>query len=226
MSLKNEIPILTIDGPSGVGKGTIAKIIAQKTKWNLLDSGAIYRIFAFLIDSNNINIKDLPALEKIAKNINIKFVAKKNSDLVDIYLDNNDISSAIRNEKIGILASKIAVIPEIRKYLLIIQKNFIKEPGLVADGRDMGTTVFPNAKFKIFLTATETIRANRRLKQLQKQNIKSIISDVLKGIKERDERDYSRKHSPLKQAQDALIVDTTDLTINEVVAKVMKIIEF
>lgn len=212
--------ILTIDGPSGVGKGTVARILAQKYGWHLLDSGAIYRAFALALEARNVNIKDEKTLENIAKNLDLVFKTYANSELVSVYLDGKDISQALRTEKTGKIASKIAAIAVVRRVLLKRQRDFAKAPGLVADGRDMGTKVFANATFKVFLTASTTERANRRLKQLQQQGSKGIISQILAEVVDRDERDSTRKHSPLKPAKDALIIDTTAKSIDEVVAQV------
>ncbi|NYT52161.1 MAG: (d)CMP kinase [Candidatus Vesicomyosocius endoextente] len=222
---QNIIPILTIDGPSGVGKGTIARIMAQKKKWHLLDSGAIYRAFALIIDTREINIADEKALRKIAETLDVKFKTKSGNKLVSIYLDGKDVSKILRTEKIGKIASKIASIEVVRSMLLKRQKDFFKTPGLVADGRDMGTTVFPDAPFKVYLTASVDERVNRRLKQLQAQGSEGIILNILSDVVNRDKRDYTRKYSPLKPAKDALIIDSTKLSINEVIIQVIALVE-
>lgn len=214
------IPILTIDGPSGVGKGTVARIMAQKYGWHLLDSGAIYRAFALAVEARNIDIKNQSALENIAKNLDLVFKTQADSQLVSVYLDAKDVSKTLRTEKTADMASKIAAIGVVRTALLKRQQGFAQAPGLVADGRDMGTKVFANADFKVFLTASATERANRRLKQLQSQGTVGIISQILAEVVDRDERDSTRKHSPLKPAKDAIIIDTTTKSINEVVAQV------
>lgn len=214
------IPILTIDGPSGVGKGTVARIMAQKYGWHLLDSGAIYRAFALAVEARNIDIKNQSALENIAKNLDLVFKTQADSQLVSVYLDAKDVSKTLRTEKTADMASKIAAIGAVRTALLKRQQGFAQAPGLVADGRDMGTKVFANADFKVFLTASATERANRRLKQLQSQGTVGIISQILAEVVDRDERDSTRKHSPLKPAKDAIIIDTTTKSINEVVAQV------
>ena len=202
----NLIPVLAIDGPSGVGKGTVARIMAQKLGWHLLDSGAIYRAFALAVDARNIDVTDEPALEEIANNLDLTFKAEADSELVSVYLDGEDVSKVLRTEQTGEMASKIASIGVVRAALLKRQQAFAKAPGLVADGRDMGTVVFADATFKVFLTASAQERANRRLKQLQKQGSEGIISQILADVVARDERDSSRKHSPLKPAKDALIM--------------------
>ena len=219
------IPVLAIDGPSGVGKGTVARIMAQKLGWHLLDSGAIYRAFALAVDSRNIDVTDEPALEEIANNLDLTFKAEADSELVSVYLDGEDVSKVLRTEQTGEMASKIASIGVVRAALLKRQQAFAKAPGLVADGRDMGTVVFADAPFKVFLTASAQERANRRLKQLQNQGSEGIISQILADVVARDERDSSRKHSPLKPAKDALIIDTTELSIDKVITQVSELIK-
>ena len=219
------IPVLTIDGPSGVGKGTVARIIAQQQGWHLLDSGAIYRAFALAVDARGVDVADEAALEEIANNLDLEFKTKADSELVSVYLDGKDVSKVLRTEQTGEMASKIASIGVVRAALLKRQQAFEKTPGLVADGRDMGTVVFAEAPFKVFLTASAQERANRRLKQLQNQGSEGIISKILADVVARDERDSSRKHSPLKPAKDALIIDTTELSLMEVVAQVSELVK-
>lgn len=218
-------PVLTIDGPSGVGKGTVARIIAQQQGWHLLDSGAIYRAFALAVDARGVDVADESALEEIAKNLDLEFKTKADSELVSVYLDGKDVSKILRTERTGEMASKIASIGVVRAALLKRQQAFAKAPGLVADGRDMGTVVFADAPFKVFLTASAQERANRRLKQLQNQGSEGIISQILADVVARDERDSSRKHSPLKPAKDALIIDTTELSIDKVITQVSELIK-
>ena len=219
------IPVLTLDGPSGVGKGTVASIIAQKLDWHLLDSGAIYRAFAIVASNNDIKIDDIDGLLKLANNFDISFKLNSNHEPLNVYLNNVEVSSELRTEKTGALASQFAKIKSLRKTLLVKQRQFKKLPGLVADGRDMGTVVFPDAPFKVFLTAEVEERAKRRLKQLQETGITGNISHTLAEVQKRDERDVNRQHSPLKPAKDALVIDTTNLTINEVITKVMALIK-
>jgi len=217
------IPVLTIDGPSGVGKGTVARIMAQKLGWHLLDSGAIYRAFALAVDARNTDVTDESALEEVANNLDLAFKTEAGSELVSVYLDGQDVSKVLRTEQTGEMASKIASIGVVRAALLKRQQAFAKAPGLVADGRDMGTVVFADAPFKVFLTASAQERANRRLKQLQNQGSEGIISQILAEVVARDERDSSRKHSPLKPAKDALIIDTTELSIDKVITQVSEL---
>mgnify|MGYP006158397691 FL=1 len=219
------IPVLTLDGPSGVGKGTVASIIAQKLDWHLLDSGAIYRAFAIVASNNDIKIDDIDGLLKLANNFDISFKLNSNHEPLNVYLNNVEVSSELRTEKTAALASQFAKIKSLRKTLLVKQRQFKKLPGLVADGRDMGTVVFPDAPFKVFLTAEVEERAKRRLKQLQETGIAGNISHTLAEVQKRDERDVNRQHSPLKPAKDALVIDTTNLTINEVITKVMALIK-
>jgi len=219
------IPVLTLDGPSGVGKGTVASIIAQKLDWHLLDSGAIYRAFAIVASNNDIKIDDIDDLLKLANNFDISFKLNSNHKPLNVYLNNVEVSSELRTEKTAALASQFAKIESLRKTLLVKQRQFKKLPGLVADGRDMGTVVFPDAPFKVFLTAEVEERAKRRLKQLQETGITGNISHTLEEVQKRDERDVNRQHSPLRPAKDALVIDTTNLSINEVISKVMALIK-
>ena len=219
------IPVLTLDGPSGVGKGTVASIIAQKLDWHLLDSGAIYRAFAIVARDNDIKIDDIDDLLKLANNFDISFKLNSNHEPLNVYLNNVEVSSELRTEKTASLASHFAKIESLRKVLLVKQRQFKKLPGLVADGRDMGTVVFPDAPFKVFLTAEVLERAKRRLKQLQESGIAGNISHTLAEVQKRDERDVNRQHSPLRPAKDALVIDTTNLTVNEVISKVMALIK-
>ena len=219
------IPVLTIDGPSGVGKGTVANIMAHELKWNLLDSGAIYRAFALAASKRNIQIDNTDELLKLASNLDLKFESDSSNNKLSIYLDNIEVSAELRTEQTAELASKLAMIGPLRESLLVRQQKFKQTPGLVADGRDMGTVVFEDAPFKVFLTANVEERAQRRLKQLHAKGIAGILSQTLEEVKKRDERDASRKHSPLKPSKDALVIDTSNLSINEVVAKVMALVK-
>ena len=219
------IPVLTIDGPSGVGKGTVANIMAHELKWNLLDSGAIYRAFALAASKRNIQIDNTDELLKLASNFDLRFKSDPSNNKLSVYLDNIEVSAELRTEETAELASKFAMIGPLRESLLLRQQRFKQPPGLVADGRDMGTVVFKNALFKVFLTANAEERAQRRLKQLQDKGIAGILSQTLEEVQKRDERDASRKHSPLKPSKDALVIDTSNLTINEVVTKVMALVK-
>ena len=219
------IPVLTLDGPSGVGKGTVASIIAQKLDWHLLDSGAIYRAFAIAVRNHNIKINDINGLLTLADGLDLRFELVPNQRLLKVYLDDVEVSTELRTEKTAELASKLAMIGLLRKSLLIKQQQFKRPPGLVADGRDMGTVVFPDAPFKVYLTAEVKERAKRRLKQLQETGITGNISHTLVEVQKRDERDANRQYSPLRPAKDALVIDTTNLSINEVIIKVMALVK-
>ena len=219
------IPVLTIDGPSGVGKGTVARLVAQTQGWHLLDSGAIYRAFALAVDAKGVSTTDESGLVEIAKTLELEFRTEPGSELVSVYLDGKEVSDVLRTEQTGEMASKIASIGAVRAALLKRQQDFAQAPGLVADGRDMGTVVFPDAPFKVYLTASAQERANRRLKQLQVAGHEGIISQILAEVEARDQRDSSRKHSPLKPAEDALVIDTTNLSINEVITQVMNLVK-
>ena len=219
------IPVLTIDGPSGVGKGTVANIVAAKLKWHILDSGAIYRAFALAASKRDIQTDNTEQLLELASNLDLRFAPDSANNALGVYLDSQEVSSELRTEKTAELASKFAMIGALRESLLIRQRNYRKPPGLVADGRDMGTVVFKDAPFKVFLTANVEERAKRRLKQLHLRGITGNILHTLEDVRKRDERDASRKHSPLKPSKDALIIDTSDLTVNEVVTKVMALVK-
>ncbi len=219
------IPVLTIDGPSGVGKGTVANIMAHELNWNLLDSGAIYRAFALAASKRNIQIDNTVELLKLASNLDLRFESDPSNNKLSVYLDNIEVSAELRTEETAELASKFAMIGPLRESLLLRQQKFKQLPGLVADGRDMGTVVFEDAPFKVFLIANVEERAQRRLKQLHDKGITGILSQTLEEVKKRDDRDASRKHSPLKPSKDALVIDTSNLTINEVVAKVMALVK-
>lgn len=219
------IPVLTIDGPSGVGKGTVSNIVANELKWHILDSGAIYRAFALAASKRDLLPENTKELIDLASNLELKFVSSSLNNDLEIYLDNQEVSSELRTEKTAEMASKFAMIGSLRESLLIRQRDFRKPPGLVADGRDMGTVVFEDAPYKVFLTANVEERAKRRLKQLHQKGITGNISHTLEEVRNRDERDSSRKYSPLKPSKEALIIDTSDLTVNEVVTKVMALVK-
>ena len=217
--------VLTIDGPSGAGKGSIAQLVSRKLGWNLLDSGALYRLTALSAQKQGISFEDEEALVKIAEKLNVTFKPSGFGEPVQVILDGEDVTRDLRLESTGNNASKIAPLAGVRAALLQRQRDFAVPPGLVADGRDMGTVVFPNAKYKIFLSASAQARAERRFKQLKDKGEDVKIAPLLREIEERDERDMGRKNSPLKPAEDALLIDSTDFSIDEVMEKVIKFIE-
>ncbi len=218
----SDIPILTIDGPSGSGKGTICARVAQQLGWHLLDSGALYRLVALGAQRHHIPLDDEKALADYAATLDVRFELPKTGGEPLTLLEGEVVGDAIRSETCGNAASKVAALPAVRTALLQRQRDFRQKPGLVADGRDMGTVVFPDAKVKIFLTASVEERAQRRYKQLIDKGIDANLSGLLEEIAERDARDSQRKVAPLKPAQGAVVLDTTSMTIDEVVERVMQ----
>ena len=213
-------PVIAIDGPSGSGKGTIASELASKLDFNYLDSGAIYRTLGIAVQKANVDFMNHAQIVEIYNNSVISFESDKPHNVI---LNGKDVSMLIRSQMGSDFASKLGQIPEIRDILLEGQRAYRREPGLVADGRDMGTTVFPDASLKIFLTASVKERANRRYKQLITKGIDATLPDLLQDLKERDKRDTERAVSPLKPAEDAVTLDSTDLTIDEVVNQILKL---
>lgn len=216
--------VITIDGTSGVGKGSVSGILAKKLKWRLLDSGALYRLTALACLNAGIDLTEdftyelIVEIAKIAHHLKVEF--KADGELVETILAGENVSAQIRTETMGAFASKIASLAEVREALLKRQRDFLQPPGLVCDGRDMGTVVFPDADLKIYLTASAQIRAQRRYKQLQSTNKNATIGSFLAQIEARDKADMERKSSPLKAAFDAKIIDTSQLNIDEVVQKI------
>lgn len=217
------IPILTIDGTSGVGKGTAAAKIAQTMGWNLLDSGAIYRSLAVAALQKNIELNQEVMLSKLAENLELHFEAYNGE--VKVFLNNQEITKDIRSEEAGNAASKIAVFQLVRAALLARQRVFAQPKGLVADGRDMGTVVFPEAWLKVFLTASIEERAKRRYKQLKKKGIDAKLPDLITALNERDARDRQRAVAPLQPASDAVIINTSTLSVDEVINQIMRLIK-
>ena len=210
------VPVLTIDGPSGSGKGTVALTVSRKLGWHYLDSGALYRVVGLLAQRESVSLDDETALAGLAGVLDLRFDAGR------AVLGDEDVDDEIRSEAGGDRASRVARWPAVRQALLEWQRNCAKTPGLVADGRDMGTVVFPDSKCKVFLTASAEARAQRRFNQLRQKGFDVNIRQLFDEIAERDRRDAGRAVSPLRPAEDALLLDTTELTIDQAVEEVMK----
>lgn len=224
--MNSEIPVITVDGPSGVGKGTVSHYLAEALQWHYLDSGALYRILGFAAQQRGVDLDDEASLLNIFATAKIDF-----SD--GAHLDGVCVEAFIRDEAAGGRASRVAHHPGVRKAMLALQRDFRQAPGLVADGRDMGTTIFPQAGYKFYLTAEAQARANRRYKQLKEKGSNGkigalfqdkqteVLDDIQRDIQERDERDMNRKDSPLRPAEDAIVIDTTHLSIEAVLREVI-----
>ena len=215
-------PVVTIDGPGGAGKGTLCMLLATKLGWHLLDSGAIYRVLAVAALKHQIALDDITSLAELAANLNVHFPIE--DDQVLIVLDGVNVTDEIRTEITGNLASKVAAYPAVRAALLSRQQNFVQTPGLIADGRDMGTVVFPSAPLKIFLDASAEERAKRRQLQLQQKGINVSFDNLLQEIQERDFRDRNRPVAPLKPANDAIIIDSTTMSVDSVFNQVLELV--
>jgi len=215
------VPVLTIDGPSGAGKGTVSRAVAKRLGWNYLDSGSIYRSLAIAVLKQAVDLKDEAAIVKVAQTMALEFDC--NDELV-VRLDGEDITAQLGLESTGNTASIVAALPEVRYVLLQKQKDFKQSPGLVADGRDMGTVVFPEAENKVFLTASAAERAKRRYKQLIEKGNDANLAQITNEIEERDRRDMERKTAPLAMANDALYIDSSDMTLESVIEEVLNLI--
>jgi cytidylate kinase len=213
------IPVLAIDGPSGSGKGTVGQLLAQRLRWQFLDSGAVYRAVGYLAAETGVRFDDVPALATLAREITIRFEVVSDGT-AKVFVNGREVGDTLRTEDAGKLASLVAAIPDVREGLLDKQRSFRRLPGLVADGRDMGSTVFPDALLKVFLTASAEIRAERRYKQLKDKGFDANLSRLLGEIRDRDARDAARAVSPLKPAADAVILDSSTLSIPEVVERI------
>jgi CMP/dCMP kinase len=209
--------VITIDGPTASGKGTITRLIAQRLGWHILDSGALYRLVALAAQKHSIALDDVDSLQPLAAHLDVEFVTSADSDEMQVLLEGEDVTLELRKETCGNGASKVAALPVVREALLARQRTFLRAPGLVADGRDMGTVVFPAAVVKIFLTASAEERARRRYNQLKGKGLDVTMRSLLAEIAERDERDRNRAASPLVAAQDAVELDSSEMSIDEVV---------
>jgi cytidylate kinase len=216
--------VLTIDGPSGSGKGTISRAVADALGWHLLDSGALYRAIGFAAGGEGIDLSDADAVTRCAETTKIVFRDPGDGRETRVIVNGHDATDELRTETAGAAASAIAAIPTVRAALFDKQRAFRRAPGLVADGRDMGTVIFPDAPFKVFLTASAGERAKRRYKQLKEKGLNVTLASLLREIEARDERDASRKIAPLKPASGALIVDTTGMPVADVVRKVLAVV--
>lgn len=221
----NNIPVITVDGPSGTGKGTVCSFLADWLGWHFLDSGALYRLLALAAQKRDLPTTDIAGLAQLAENLDIEFEVQGAGKLVKVVLDGEDATDAIRTEDCGHAASVVAAIPEVRRALLSRQHGFHQVPGLVADGRDMGTVVFPAADLKIFLTASAEERAKRRHKQLKEKGISANLRHLSADISARDERDSQRAVSPLKPAEDAVVIDTSEMDIETVVGSIRELVK-
>lgn len=225
-SENRDVPVIAIDGPSGSGKGVITQRLAGLLGFHILDSGALYRLVGLSADRAGVDLEDPEALAKVAKNLKVEFLPTGDpEEPLSIQLDGEDVTRDIRTDEAGVLASKVSPLAQVRDGIMVLQHSFRQSPGLVADGRDMGTVVFTSAQIKVYLTASAQSRAERRYKQLKTKGISVSLHALFDSIKARDERDMTRKVAPLRPADDALIIDSTDLSIDEVFAQVQAEIE-
>lgn len=209
------VPVITIDGPTASGKGTVSTRVAQALGWHVLDSGAIYRLTALACVQQDVETGDVDAVAKVAQHLDASF------DAGNVYLSGKNVTEAIRDEQIGLLASKVAAYESVRAALLQRQRDFRQLPGLVGDGRDMGTVIFPDASLKVFLQASAEVRAQRRCKQLNEKGISANLASLTADLQARDEHDKNRAHAPLVAAVDAHVIDSSNLSIEETVAVVL-----
>ncbi len=224
MPATEAVPVIAIDGPGGSGKGTVSRRVASALGFRLLDSGALYRVLASAARTRDVSLDDGDALARLARSLDISFVpGDAAADPVRTLADGIDVTDDIRTERCGNDASRVSASAQVRDALLVRQREFRRPPGLVADGRDMGTVVFPDAPVKVFLTATARTRAERRHKQLMAKGIDVSVTRLSREMAERDRRDREREAAPLKPAEDAVVVDTTGLDVDAVVARVLEI---
>ena len=221
--MEQSIPVITIDGPSGAGKGTVCRLLAQELGWEILDSGAIYRVLALAAIHHQIEPTDEESLIPLAAHLDVQFLSGEKSS--KIILEGEEVTHSIRNEEVGGVASKIAALPRVREALLRRQRAFRQEPGLIADGRDMGTVVFPDAQLKVFLTASAEERANRRFLELKEKGHDVKIGDLLTEIQARDDRDMNRSVAPLVPADDAISIDSTNISAQQVFEQLLEVVK-
>lgn len=219
--MNGNAPVITIDGPSGSGKGTVAGLLAKQLGWNLLDSGALYRLLAFSARNHGVDLTNEESLKLLAAHLDVQFLAAGDGKPQRIILEGEEVTESIRNEQIGAGASQVAALPAVRDALLQRQRAFRESPGLVADGRDMGTVVFTDAPLKVFLTASAEERANRRYLQLKAKGDDVNLASLIDEIRARDERDTQRTVAPLKPAADAIQLDSTELSIEQVLERIL-----
>ncbi len=222
MKSSKMIPVVTIDGPGGSGKGSVSQLLAARIGWHYLDSGALYRVLGLIASRRDMDLEDEPALCRLAESMRISFIPQPDGSPARVTVDGEDVSTELRTETTGELASRVAALPSVRAALLQKQRDFRQIPGLITDGRDMGTTVFPDAFLKIFLTASPGVRAERRYKQLKEKGFDANLGVILGEIRHRDARDTERSVSPLKPADDAWILDCSALSLTEVVETVSR----
>lgn len=220
-SQTQHVPVITIDGPSGSGKGTVSRRVARELGWHFLDSGSLYRLVALAAKHHAVALDDEPSLTTLAGHLDVQFQADEGAVESRVILEGEDVTDNIRTEDCGKAASVVAALPSVRQALLLRQRAFQEPPGLIADGRDMGTVVFPGAELKIFLTASRDERARRRHKQLNEKGVSVTLQHILGELAERDARDSGRSISPLRAATDAVVIDTTRMDIDETVVAVV-----
>lgn len=218
--------VITVDGLSGSGKGTISLLLAKHLGWHYLDSGALYRVLAHYACLKGLELGDEDKLSDLAVNLPVSFKQNNENGNVDVFLQDSLVTKDVRTEECGYLASKIAVLKKVRIALLELQRGFLQEPGLVADGRDMGTVVFTQAKYKFFLEASAKERASRRCKQLKEIGVSVNLHDLIGEITARDEQDRNRAVAPMKPAKDAMVIDTTALSIDAVFERIIRVVNF
>ncbi|TMO62052.1 (d)CMP kinase [Pseudoalteromonas aurantia] len=223
--MQASMPVITVDGPSGSGKGTVCRLLAEKLNWDVLDSGAIYRVLSLAALHHQIALDNEEALVPLAANLDVQFLIDPVTKNGRVILEGEDVTTTIRNEDVGAAASKVAALPRVREALLRRQRAFRTEAGLIADGRDMGTVIFPEAEIKLYLTASAEERANRRFLELNGRGLDVTLSGLLEDIKARDDRDMNRAVAPLVPASDAITIDTSELNAEQVFATVVEILE-